>query len=258
MSKELLSAEQQEEYIELIREYVVERFMNADLDVDVAQNARYKLYGSRIDGNSKDGSDLDVLMEYDCPTDDDDYMDSDYREDGLFNMLNDDDEEDGRLYIEGIPIDINPINEYESGTIEDHMRQHEQWREEDAAAGKDYTLDKAVEAVEPEEEETGEMKSGNHARLIRTGERFWIGAVNILDGYIEDVYPYKTAKSADFHHSYYFDQDTLVKVDSQDAIVFFVQPHKTVVIWDDYDAPDLTHEQKSYLKARIREQITFK
>lgn len=257
---ELISAEQQAEYIELIREYVVERFANADLDVDIAQNARYQLYGSRINGGSKDGSDLDVLMEYDCPMDEDGYMDSYYREDGLFNLLNDDDEEGGRLYIDGIPIDINPINEYESGTIADHMSQHEKWREEDAAEGKNYTLDKTAEAVEPVdyEEPTGEMKSGNHAVLNKTGERFWIGAVNLLDGEIEDVYTYREAKAADFHHTFYFGPNALDMVDNQEAIVFFVQPRRTVVIWDNYDAPDLTREQKSHLVARIKEQITFK
>lgn len=65
-------------------------------------------YGSRAKGTAKTDSDLDIVVQYD----------GDIREDDMFNMLND---EDGKLYIDGIEVDINPIRADESGDIEDYL-----------------------------------------------------------------------------------------------------------------------------------------
>lgn len=56
-----------------------------------------KLVGSRINGNNRDDSDLDVVV----------YYSGSMREDGLFNLFND---YSNRLFIDNIPVDINPIN----------------------------------------------------------------------------------------------------------------------------------------------------
>ena len=64
-----------------------------------------KFIGSRIYGNDREDSDLDVLVEYS----------GDMREDDYFNFLHDEDETNTQY--EGIDIDFNPIKANKSGTI---------------------------------------------------------------------------------------------------------------------------------------------
>ena len=62
--------------------------------------------GSRCRGMEQENSDLDVLVEYTGST----------REDDLFNMLHED-----SIYIAGIKVDINPITEKRTGTLETYL-----------------------------------------------------------------------------------------------------------------------------------------
>lgn len=73
-----------------------------------------KVIGSRVNGDADDNSDLDVLLEYK----------GNMKEDGLFNMLND---EENRLTIEGIPVDINPITKGQSGTIAQFLERNKDY-----------------------------------------------------------------------------------------------------------------------------------
>lgn len=66
-----------------------------------------------------------------------------------------------------------------------------------------------------------EAKSGDAAILLRNNKPFFIGAVNILDGYIEEVHNYDTANKHDFHHSSYFSQGVLDKQDDEILIFWF-------------------------------------
>lgn len=68
-----------------------------------------KVYGSRESGNNRDDSDLDVLVEFK----------GNIREDDMFNMLN-----VGNFEINGIKVDINPITEDKSGTIEEYINRN--------------------------------------------------------------------------------------------------------------------------------------
>lgn len=78
-----------------------EGFMEDECDiVDIA------FYGSRTTGRATEESDLDVLVEYKGTA----------REDVLFDVL----AEQG-LELEGIPLDLNPIKEEKSGTIEEFL-----------------------------------------------------------------------------------------------------------------------------------------
>lgn len=86
----------------------------ADAGVDIVD---MKVIGSRTNGKAKEGSDLDVLVEYK----------GDMKEDDLFNILND---EENKLYIEGIPVDINPITKGKSGTIEEFMKRNADYNKE--------------------------------------------------------------------------------------------------------------------------------
>ena len=80
----------------------------SDIDAKIVD---IKVIGSRVNGNSGENSDLDVLLEFD----------GNVSEDGLFNILNN---KEDRLFLEGIPVDINPITKYKSGTIQEFMERN--------------------------------------------------------------------------------------------------------------------------------------
>ena len=73
--------------------------------------------GSRCRGMEQENSDLDVVVEYTGST----------REDDLFNMLHED-----SIYIAGIRVDINPITEGRTGTLETYLPEVETYLQEKA------------------------------------------------------------------------------------------------------------------------------
>ena len=73
--------------------------------------------GSRCRGIEQENSDLDVVVEYTGST----------REDDLFNMLHED-----SIYIAGIQVDINPITESRTGTLETYLPKVEIYLQEKA------------------------------------------------------------------------------------------------------------------------------
>lgn len=73
--------------------------------------------GSRCSGMEQENSDLDVVVEYTGST----------REDALFNMLHED-----SIYIAGIRVDINPITEGRTGTLETYLPEVETYLQEKA------------------------------------------------------------------------------------------------------------------------------
>ena len=98
-----------DEVLKYVREHFESVLDGMDTDVRIVD---MKVIGSRVKGDYDEDSDLDVLLEYE----------GDFREDTLFNILNDEDE--GRLYIEGIPVDINPITRGKSGTIQEFLERN--------------------------------------------------------------------------------------------------------------------------------------
>lgn len=89
----------------LVKEFAKEKLH--DLGYEDVEIVGVKLYGSRTTGLAHDGSDLDVLLEFK----------GNIREDVLFNLLNEE-----PLEIDGITLDINPITEGKSGTIEQFLQ----------------------------------------------------------------------------------------------------------------------------------------
>ena len=77
--------------------------------------------GSRCRGMEQENSDLDVVVEYTGST----------REDDLFNMLHED-----SIYIAGIKVDINPITEGRTGTLETYLPEVETYLAEKQAMQK--------------------------------------------------------------------------------------------------------------------------
>ena len=87
---------------------IVEDFFNDRFDgVDNAPVIKgIELYGSRGRGTARTDSDLDVVVEYE----------GDWKEDSVFNVLHEED-----LNIDGVSVDINPITDGQSGTLEKYM-----------------------------------------------------------------------------------------------------------------------------------------
>lgn len=79
-----------------------------------AQIVDAAVVGSRCRGLEREGSDLDVVVE----------LSTNEREDDLFNTFN----EDG-LHIGGIKVDINPITEQRTGSLETYLPQVEEYLE---------------------------------------------------------------------------------------------------------------------------------
>lgn len=126
---------------DLVRTHIEEQMEGEDFEiVDI------KVIGSRTRGEARPDSDLDVLVEYKGRM----------KEDTAFNILND---EDSRLTIEDIPVDINPITAGKSGTIE-------QWMKRNADYKKDIETARKEVAQNPTEaqKEAGNYKKG-HIKL---------------------------------------------------------------------------------------------
>lgn len=94
-----------EEVTDIVRQHIENIAMEYGDDIEIVA---IRPYGSRARGTAKNSSDLDVVVQFE----------GDVREDDMFNMLNDD---DGKLVIDGIEVDINPIKADDTGTIEEYL-----------------------------------------------------------------------------------------------------------------------------------------
>ena len=97
---------------ELVEEYVTAKLAESDFDAEVRGVV---ISWSRCRGLEGKHSDLDVVVEYI----------GDEREDDMFNLLHKD-----RFSISGVKVDINPINEYRTGTLEEYLPGVEKYLEE--------------------------------------------------------------------------------------------------------------------------------
>jgi len=97
---------------ELVEEYVTTKLAECDFDAEIRDVV---VSGSRCRGLEGKNSDLDVVVEYI----------GDEREDDMFNLLHED-----RFSIGGVKVDINPINEYRTGTLEEYLPGVEKYLEE--------------------------------------------------------------------------------------------------------------------------------
>ncbi|CRZ35091.1 nucleotidyltransferase-like protein [Herbinix hemicellulosilytica] len=97
---------------ELVEEYVKTKLAECDFDAEVLDVV---ISGSRCRGLEGKHSDLDVVVEYT----------SDEREDDMFNLLHED-----KLIIGGVKVDINPITEFRTGTLEEYLPGVEKYLEE--------------------------------------------------------------------------------------------------------------------------------
>ncbi|MBB2181760.1 nucleotidyltransferase domain-containing protein [Lachnospiraceae bacterium MD1] len=97
---------------EIVEEYVNAKLMENDFDASIRGVV---LSGSRCRGLEGKNSDLDVVVE----------LRGNEREDDLFNLFHED-----KFSIGGIRVDINPITEYKTGTLEEYLPGVERYLEE--------------------------------------------------------------------------------------------------------------------------------
>lgn len=88
----------------------------------------------------------------------------------------------------------------------------------------------------------------NRGMLKRTGERFWIGSVNVYDGEIEEVHTYEQAEDNDFHHNAYFSQGQLMKIKEGECMVFWINDNGIQTEWTN-------GKINNEIKYKIRQQI---
>lgn len=82
------------------------------------------------------------------------------------------------------------------------------------------------------------------------GKAFWSGSVSLLDGVIEEVHTIEEAEAADFHHSMYFSQAQIEKMENEENAFFFVENGEVQGDWR-VSIPESIIE-------RIKDQITTK
>lgn len=160
-----------------------------DAGVDGVTIKGMALHGSRMRGDARADSDLDVVVEYE----------GNISEDGLFNILNGE-----PMYFDGVKVDINPITRGKSGTLEQYMeRSHrydeEKLRDESSQSGTNFSLKrdgrdedkvptfysnaaKAVENVKQNKATAEQWKAMlTKAGGIKAGEDKWMGLSQWLD-----------------------------------------------------------------------------
>lgn len=103
---EIIKGYGEEELYEIIENHLKNVLIENDINTDIID---FQIIGSRNKDVFKEDSDLDVLFEYN---------NDNIGEDSLFNIFND---EDNKLYIDGIEVDFNPITEDKSGSIDEWL-----------------------------------------------------------------------------------------------------------------------------------------
>lgn len=94
---------------QMVKEFVMEQLYKYEIDYDLIGIA---VTGSRSRGLERPDSDLDVVIEFNTDT----------KEYVLFNILHEE-----PFSIGGVPVDINPIREEETGDLGDYLRNAEKY-----------------------------------------------------------------------------------------------------------------------------------
>lgn len=94
---------------DIVRDFIEETLIANGIDAVIRDVV---ISGSRCRGLEREDSDLDVVVELMC----------DEREDVLFDMLHEEE-----LCIGGVVVDINPITNAKTGTLEDYLPEVEEY-----------------------------------------------------------------------------------------------------------------------------------
>lgn len=82
------------------------------------------------------------------------------------------------------------------------------------------------------------------------GRQIWSGSANAIDGVIEETHTFEEAEFADFHHSLYFSDEQIEKINDGDSVFFFISNGEVETLWRDEEAP-------AWLVSKIRGQLKF-
>ena len=127
----------EEEILEDVRAFIEEQLEDAGIEGVTIKGMA--LHGSRMRGDARPDSDLDVVVEYE----------GDISEDAFFNLVNYDLNFRGP---NGVIIDINPITRGKSGTLEQYMARSRRYDEEKRGDGvQESRADGEAEAVSERE-----------------------------------------------------------------------------------------------------------
>ena len=126
-----------------ITSYATEALEGYDVEI-----VGVKVIGSRIRGEERPDSDLDVLIEFK----------GDASEDAIFNALHFDE-----MTINGVKVDINPITAGKSGTIEQWLARDEKRRQADLAKKEEIELEQKLEGYDERGRRTAASEAG-HSR----------------------------------------------------------------------------------------------
>lgn len=80
------------------------------------------------------------------------------------------------------------------------------------------------------------------------GKNAWSGAVSTIDGAIEETHPYSRAKDYDFHHSFYFSDPAIERIESGDSLLFYVDEKGNIQL-------DPTNRGQGYDKNALLDKI---
>ncbi len=127
---------------EIVAEYINTKLYEYDFDATIRDVV---LSGSRCRGLERNGSDLDVVVEFF----------GNEREDDLYNLLHED-----KFSIGGIRVDINPITEFKTGTLEEYLPGVEKYLEEKCAKMKTSVREKLAEKKEEADRNSKNLKNG--------------------------------------------------------------------------------------------------
>lgn len=103
-----------DDIIDYIQYQLEEIIQDNELDIEIIE---LYVHGSRINGNPRKDSDLDIVL----------YYKGNMKEDTLFNILHDDEYEDNFTY-DGIYIDINPIRDQETGSLKKYKEKDRNYK----------------------------------------------------------------------------------------------------------------------------------
>ena len=99
-----------DDIIDYVSSVINEIISDNDLNIEVID---YYVHGSRVFGNPRPDSDIDVVM----------YYKGDMREDSVFNILHDEEYEDQFIY-DDIQIDVNGIRDQETGSLDNYIKKY--------------------------------------------------------------------------------------------------------------------------------------
>lgn len=111
---ESLSSEEEQQLIEYTRETISSIIEETDLDIEIKE---LWFHGSRSRNDYKEDSDYDIVL----------YYQGNVKEDSVFNIMHDEDYQDMLMW-NGNEIDINPIRDEETGSLEDYKKKDKNYR----------------------------------------------------------------------------------------------------------------------------------